>query len=210
MNTRFNLLEHPLNWVFSRTGSIAILRALLDSREGMSGRAAARAAGMNHQTCAVAVNRLEGLGVLKRQGSGKTQLIRLNAENLLVRDLLLPLLRGERDFFGRMKADISGWAGPKALCTVLFGSVARLEAEPGSDADLLLLASPAAKAALTAAADEFRRDFAPRYGIRLSPVILTVREALGRLKKGDPLIKNIMREGIDLGPAKLKEVLNDA
>ena len=207
MNTQLNFPGQPLNWVFSQAGSIAVLRALRDSREGMSGRAVARAAGMNHQTCAVAVNRLEQLGVLKRRGSGKTQLISLNAESLLVHDLLLPLLRGERDIFVRMKADISGWAGSMAVCAVLFGSVTRLEAVPGSDADLLLLTSPAAKAALTAAADEFRRGFFPRYGIRLSPVILTVREALARLKKGDPLIKNIMREGIDLGPDKLKDVL---
>lgn len=207
MRLGHNLLESPLNWVFSQSGSIAVLRALLDSKEGMSGRAVARAAGMNHQTCAVAANRLEGLGLLKRQGAGKTQLIRLNAENLLVRDLLLPLLRGERNYFVRMKAEISGWAGSKALCAVLFGSVARHEAEPGSDADLLLLTSPAAKAVLTAAVDDFRRGFGQRYGIRLSPVILTVREALGRLKKGDPLIHNIMLEGIDLGPAKLKDVL---
>lgn len=128
----------------------------------MSGRAVARAAGMNHQTCAVAVNRLERLGLLKRQGSGKIQLIRLNAKNLLIRDLLLPLL---------------------------------------------LLAPPAEKVALAAAADEFRGSFAPRYGIRLSPVILTVREASSRRRKGDPLMKNIMREGIDLGPAKLGDIL---
>jgi len=207
MRTQLNLLEHPLSWVFSQSGSIAVLRALMDNREGMSGRAVARAAGMNHQTCAVAVNRLELLGLLKRQGSGKIQLIRLNSKNLLIRDLLLPLLRSERDFFGRMKAEISAWAGHRALCAVLFGSAARLTAGPGSDADLLLLAPPAEKAALAAAADEFRGSFAPRYGIRLSPVILTVREALSRLRKSDPLMKNIMREGIDLGPAKLGDIL---
>lgn len=207
MGKRINIIEHPLECILSHPSSVPVLRALKDSKEGMSGRAVAREADINHQTCALAIIRLEALGVLRRRGSGKTQLISLNTANFIVRDLLLPLFRGEQELAARIREDIRNGITGRAQCATLFGSVARREAAPGSDVDLLLLTSPKAKAGLTAGVDEFSRDFILHYGIRLSPLIMTVREAKARVKSGDQLLKNILREGIDLGPDKLGDIL---
>lgn len=207
MSRPLTFIEHPLSWIFSHASSVAVLRALKDSKEGMSGRAVAREAGINHQTCAVALIRLEALGVLSRRGSGKTQLISLNTANSLVRDMLLPLFRGERELAAHIRADIRDGIAKRALCATIFGSAARRESKPGSDVDLLLITAPQTKTILTAAADEFSRAFTLRYGIRLSPIILTVREAESRAEKSDPLLKNIMRDGIDIGQTKLGELL---
>ena len=50
---------------FSRPSPHAVLRALKDSREGMSGRAVAREAGVNHQAGAVAIRSLEAMGLVQ-------------------------------------------------------------------------------------------------------------------------------------------------
>ncbi|MBU2575424.1 MAG: nucleotidyltransferase domain-containing protein [Elusimicrobia bacterium] len=202
-----DFLEKPLDWVFSTPSSVAVLRSLRDSKEGMSGRAVAREGGINHQTCALTVIRLESLGLVKRQGSGKTRLISLNFDHFLIQEVLLPLLRKEREMAARIRRDIAGGIGEQALSTTLFGSAARGGSVPGSDVDLLVIAPPEAKTGLVKKAEDFSREFMRRYGIRLAPIVMTVREAKNRAGKADPLLGNILREGIDLGAGKLREVL---
>ena len=132
-------LRYPLDRIFAASSHIPILRALQNSREGMSGRAIAREARIDHQSCAVAVGNLEALGILQRQGGGRTQLIRLNFENILVKNSLLPLLRQERELLMKAKQEIVETFKDDALAMTLFGSAARGHDAPGSDLDVLLL-----------------------------------------------------------------------
>ncbi|HBL18202.1 MAG TPA: hypothetical protein DD417_15970 [Elusimicrobia bacterium] len=202
-----NPLTHPLSIVFSAPSHLAVLRALCDSREGMSGRAVSRAAGINHQACAVALKKLGGLGLIRRQGAGRVQLVSLNFDHFLVRDLLLPALRKERELMSAIRDEIAGKVGKYALAASLFGSVARGTAETGSDLDMLLVVAGSIKRSLADKARDFSAEFRNRYGIRLSPIVLSVKEAKTRLEQDDPLILNILAEGIDLGPKKLKDIL---
>lgn len=203
------MLAFPLDWILSGASHIAILRALMDSKEGMSGRAVARASRINHQTCAQALKRLEGLGIVRRMGSERTQLIRLNFDNFLVQQLLLPLLRKEREFLAHIRQDMRRSFGQHVRAAVLFGSAARGETKPGSDVDLLLIAGAESKATARDRAREFSAAFLDRYGFRLSPIVFTAHEATARIRKKDPLLENILKEGVDLGPGRLREVLND-
>lgn len=204
-----NLLEYPLDWVFSAPSHIAVLRALRDSREGMSGRAVARLAGVNHQACAVALKKLEGFGLVKRRGSGKTQLVSLNFRHFLIQEILLPALRKERELMAQIRREITSKLGKRVVSAALFGSVARGEARPGSDVDLLLLVpASASKDAVADEAQDFSSDFTQRYGVRLSPIVLTSYEAKKRIRKSDPLLEAILKEGIDLGPKPIREVLS--
>ncbi len=196
-------LRYPLDRVFSVSTRLPILRALQDNREGMSGRAIAREAGINHQSCAVAVNKLETLKLLQRQGSGKTQLIRLNFDNYIVKNLLLPLLRQEREFQKALKREIVEVFREDALSITLFGSAARAQDVPESDIDLLLLVQAHLKNKIQDKAITYCSVFMPRYGIRLSPIIMTVGQARDRVRREDPLMKNILYEGVDLLPKKL-------
>ncbi|KAF0127231.1 MAG: hypothetical protein FD189_416 [Elusimicrobia bacterium] len=183
------------------------MRALKDSGEGMSGRAAARAAGINHQACKQALDRLEAIGLVIRQGSGHTQMLRLNFEQQLVKEALLPLFAAESTFRTRMRADIARGFGKNARSATIFGSSARSEDRPGSDIDLLLVADGRTKTALADKAAEFGRGFTRKYGIRLSPIIYTAGEAKARHMAGDPLIENVLAHGVDLLEKKLREVL---
>ena len=103
---RISQLRSPLDRVFSRPSHLAVLRALKDSREGMSGRAVAREAGVNHQAGAVAIRSLEAMGLVQRLGSGHTQMIHLNFDHHLVAELILPLLRREGDLLSAIRRDI--------------------------------------------------------------------------------------------------------
>lgn len=202
-----SFLRYPLNWVFSAPSNIAVIRALKDSREGMSGRAAARSAGFTHQACRRALGELEAAGIIIRQGSGHTQLIRLNFNNFLVKDALLPLFRAEKSFLLSARAGIEKEFRRYARTATLFGSSARKEDEPGSDVDLLLVTDAQDKERLAERARDFGRKFIAEYGVRFSPMALTIREARARYRKSDPLLNNILTHGIDLLKERLEDIL---
>jgi predicted nucleotidyltransferase len=199
--------KYPLDRLFSNSSHIAILHALQDGREGMSGRAIARQAGMNHQACAVALKNLESMGVVHRQGNGRTQLLRLNFDNRLVKNLVLPLLRGERDLFKEAMRDIAQHFGHEAEAITLFGSVARGQDVLGSDLDVLLIAKGGAKNKILQNAARYSADFTKTFGIRLSPTVWTLAEARKKVRQKDRLMQNILSDGLDLLPKKLREVL---
>ncbi|MBI2119451.1 MAG: nucleotidyltransferase domain-containing protein [Elusimicrobia bacterium] len=201
-------LRYPLDRIFSISSHTPILRAIQDCREGMSSRAIAREARVNHQSCAVAVKNLEALGLLQRQGSGKTQLIRLNFKNYIVKNLLLPLLRQEREFLKKLKQEITETFKKDALAITLFGSAARDQDILGSDIDLLLIIQGPNKNKILTHAMTYSSTFVHRYGIRLSSIVMTVRQVKDRVKRSDPLMKNILSEGIDLLPQRLKNLLS--
>jgi predicted nucleotidyltransferase len=165
----------------------------------MSGRQVARQAGINHQTCAVALGRLEELGVVRRQGSGQSQLFQLSRDNLLVRDLLIPLLRKEREIFPRVVRRVGELAAGRCVRALVFGSVARGEERRESDLDLLLIADGARRQVSTRqTANELRAVMAKEWGLRVNAIVLTQRAVEVRRQRGDPLIANILREGIEI------------
>jgi predicted nucleotidyltransferase len=190
-----------LNQVFAAPSHLAVCRALLDTAEGMSGRRVAREARVNHQTCSVALGRLEEVGVVRRQGSGQSQLFRLNRENLLVRDLLIPLLRKEREVFPRILRRLGELVAGRCLRALVFGSGARGAERRDSDLDLLLVAdSPRGQAATRRAAEEARAALAGEWGLRVNAIVLTQRSLERRRERNDPLVLNILQEAIEVWP----------
>ncbi len=207
MTNKINFLQQPLNWILSAQSSVAVIRALKDSKEGMSGRAISRAAGFTHQACRQALSKLDAVGCIERQGSGKIQLVRLNFNHLLVKDALLPLFRAEKHFTRSIREIIRKEFRDYARSATLFGSVARKEDRPGSDVDLLLISDEKNKLCLSNKAHAFARQFILQYGIRLSPIVFTSRNARARYKKSDPLFENILSQGVDLLKERLKDIL---
>lgn len=206
MRARKAAFRQPLGPVFAAPSHLAVCRALLDTAEGMSGRQVARQAGINHQTCAVALGRLEELGVVRRQGSGQSQLFQLSRENLLVRDLLIPLLRKEREVFPRIVRRVGELAAGRCVRALVFGSVARGEERRESDLDLLLIADgPRGQASTRQAANELRAVMAKEWGLRVNAIVLTQRAVEVRRQRRDPLIANILREGIEIAIDRRKD-----
>jgi len=202
-----NYLRRPLDWVFSAPSNVAVVRVLKDNKRGMSGRAIAREAGFNHRAVGRAINDLETMGLIDRLGSGKTQLIRLNFDHNLVKDVLLPMFAAEKRTMGELRSMLRKEFKGDAVVATLFGSAARNEEEPGSDIDILLIVKYGGKARLIAKADALGSRLAQRYGLRLSPLVKTAREIKSRPRRADPLIRNILAEGVDLLDTSLEDFL---
>ncbi len=206
MRARKGVFRQPLDAVFAAPSHLAVCRALLDTAEGVSGRQVARQAGINHQTCAVALGRLEELGVVRRQGSGQSQLFQLSRENLLVRDLLIPLLRKEREIFPRVVRRMGELAAGRCVRALVFGSVARGEERRESDLDLLLIADgPWGQASTRQAANAMRAVMAKEWGLRVNAIVLTQRAVEVRRRRRDPLIESILQEGIEIAIDRKKD-----
>lgn len=189
------VIHRPLDYIFAARSQVAVLRVLLDSAQGLTGREIARQAEMNHQACLQSLTRLEKLGLVRRQRGGSTHLFAMNREHELVAKGILPLLRVERDF-GRqiirmLKRDFEGMV----LAGGIFGSVARREEAPESDLDIcFVVASAAEREAAHARVNESAPTLWKRFGVRVSPTILTKTELKRRYAKKDPFLKGMLAD----------------
>ncbi len=206
MKKRNNIIARPLDIVFSAPSHVAILRALKNVKEGLSGREVARRAGINHQTCADALVRLESRGVVLRLGSGKNQLFRLNWNSSLIQGVILPMLEAERKEFSLMKDDLARLMEGKCVAGVLFGSTARGEETPESDFDIALIVEKNNKSI-----PEFIHTLVNRgiekWGIGISPIVLTRSEFSRRADDEDPLVMDILNQGIVIYGKPLQALL---
>ena len=80
---------------------------------------------------------------------------------------------------------------------VVYGSVARGEANAHSDVDVLVLAPGGENQYWRMArAHEAVRDLS--IGLPLSPLVMTAEEVEHRLSRGDPFVRDILAEGVEL------------
>jgi hypothetical protein len=98
MRTHRRTQQRPPDPMSAASSRVPVLRALLATTEGMTGRHVARAAEINHQTCANTLARLSALGIVARQIAGRAQLFHLNRDSPLVHDLLVPLFNRDQHF----------------------------------------------------------------------------------------------------------------
>lgn len=119
-----------------------------------------------------------------------------------------PLFEAEIDFIPRLGEAIEAAAKVPLRSVILFGSLARGDARPDSDIDLLYLAMTAdirkvAEANLHAAAPALQRQF----GRRISCLVWSTREFLRRDLSGDPLAREIMNTGDAIVGATLTQAI---
>jgi predicted nucleotidyltransferase len=209
MRVRVGFFRRPLDEIFAAPSHVSVLRALLDSAQGMSGREVGRRARISHAAATRALHRLTHCGVVQRLGSGTTQLFRLDQANVLVTDLLRPLFLRERETYRHLLELLRRTAKRSDATVVLYGSAAREQETPDSDLDLLLIAPSAGEREAThelgaMIAEEVGRQL----GYRVAPMVLT--RAQLRQRRDEPLIAAIRREGIVVSGDGLEEMLSGA
>jgi predicted nucleotidyltransferase len=121
---------------------------------------------------------------------------RLNEEHWLVRTGIRPLFDVESAFFAAVGEAVRKAAGVPVRSVLVFGSVARGEAEPGSDIDLLCLTLRAgtrleAERNLAEASGEFRRKF----GRRCSVLVLPAAEFARRYRQRERFAREVVEAG---------------
>ena len=94
------------------------------------------------------------------------------------------------------------------ISLIIFGSAARSEDRPKSDLDLAFIAKDARTASLLEKElAEINADFIKKFGNMLAPFIITRADFLKKAKAGDPLIREITREGKVLAGKMISEIL---
>jgi predicted nucleotidyltransferase len=182
--------------IFPNKTAVKLLGAL-SNLDGMhSGRALARLAVVNHQSCSLALKKLTALGVIKRDGGGRSALYGINRENVVVKKIIEPLFKAAGSLKDELGGDLSGLAGPETASIILFGSMAKGSETSGSDIDVMIVVKSAGNK--RTAADRLAKEagfFIGKYGNVISPAILSEPEFKREYKKKTGLIMNIFRSG---------------
>ncbi|MDX6769207.1 MAG: hypothetical protein SF051_06715 [Elusimicrobiota bacterium] len=176
-------LARPLDAVLSSGSRVAVLRALAGLAEGLGGRQVARAAGLNHQTAALALAALERLGVVQRLEWGAQRVLwRLDRRRWLVTEALEPLLAKEKAHARAVAAAVKSRFKGVGLGVLLHGDAAKGALAPGKPLKLAVVGGGRAAAdAVRGLATELRE----RYGVAVEGRVVTPAEAsrLGALEE---------------------------
>jgi len=201
MNSRIDIITA----LFGGHARTAILRLLVGQDSPLTGRQVAELAHLSQPGAARALEHLAGLGVISRRRVGRAITHELDRENLLVQSIVLPAIRAERSFLEDLARELEATFAGIATTVVLFGSVARDDAQHGSDIDVLVVVpDDDAAREVNRVADEVGNRFFRRYGMPLS-VIITPVGSLG--STSESFLSQVLEEGLLVLGVPLSEVM---
>ena len=189
------MLFEPLDHILGTRSKVRLLRVLVPLDRPVSGREAARLAGLSHQAIAV-LDDLAAAGIVERQEASGQHLYTFARSNSLA-PVIERLFSEERMRAAELFRRLAWFLGSteSVLGAVIFGSAARGEAVPGSDLDLLVVVPDATSKRW--AADrlvDLSPDVRRMFGAELSPVVLTLAELHRQHAEGDPFIEEVLRD----------------
>lgn len=114
------------------------------------------------------------------------------------------------EFFGRLRAAITAWSVPRPETVVVYGSVARGDADSASDVDLLIVRPERVKPDDPAWLDRSSAlaDVVTRWtGNRCEPVEYTARELRKPTRARSSFVETIVTEGVTVYGKPLDRVL---
>lgn len=204
-------LDHPLDDVFSSASHVRVLRALFGLPVGMgrSGRDLARRAGISHPRAGQVLGDLTEQALVRVERMPRADLYRLNREHVLAAPLaelfrVEPKLRS--DFLARLTNELKSRHLPLKQARV-FGSAARGDMTPQSDADLALVTSRDQVEVVQAAGEAIAEKIRERFGMRINVLVGSPSlERLTRSRQARRAVwQAIERQGIDvLAPARVR------
>lgn len=199
-----NILED----ILGHKSKIKILRYLISSKLELAGREISRVIGIHHRTCHAALKELASFGVVVMRRSGAAIAYKLNDNNLLVKEILIPIFALEKDLLPRVISLILKDVHIRVISAIVFGSVSASRERGTSDVDVLFLVlSKKDQAALIEKFEKVEYDFILKYGNMFSPLVLTKHEFYRRLKHKDRLMRNIIQKGKAVYGKTIQEVL---
>lgn len=190
------MLFDPLDQILGTRSKLRLLRALAPLHRPVSGREAARLAGVSRQAISV-LDDLASAGIVRRQETAGQNLYLFNRDDRLA-PAILHLFDEEAgrtaELFQRLACIVE--ESGSAMSAAVFGSAARGEAGPGSDLDLLVIvedieAQRSVYDSLVESTMALENDF----GVELSPVVLTAERIQRQYAEGDRFILEVLRDG---------------
>jgi predicted nucleotidyltransferase len=207
------MLLQPLDAVLSSRSKVRLLRALLPLQDGVSAREAARLAGIPSAPALRALADLVALGVLHRTALPSQHLYRINRDNSLVPDGLVPLFHAEQarvtQVFSTLRDAFEQELADGHLRTLaVFGSAARASDHPGSDLDVLAVTREPQH---VPAIHEKLVDLAPglerRFGLDVSPVAMAQHQFQSECSGGDSVMASALHEARVIAGLPLEQLL---
>jgi len=189
-------LHYQLDEIFSRGSKVKILRYLFREDDEQTGRGIARAVGMSPSMAHSVLSELSAEGLVDVKKNGNAKLYRLRRGNHILEKLLKPLFAGEQDIFRELIKDLNSGllSSEQEIVNIsIFGSVAARRETVRSDLDLLVVIGTGSdKKSIQNSIDKLSIDLAEKYGIALSPYVVTGGELKKRRDRQLPLVKSIL------------------
>lgn len=201
------MLLNVLDEILGRRSNVRLLRALTPLEHPVSGREAARLAGLSHRAI-VSLDDLTSLGLIERRETTGQHLYSFNGRHALA-PAILELFTAEHERTAALLNTVKRHAeAAGAAYAGVFGSAARGEETPGSDLDVIVLVdlsnrSEEAHESLIAASEALQHEF----GVRLSPVVLTLEQARKQARQRSPFLRDVMRDARRILGPPLEELL---
>jgi predicted nucleotidyltransferase len=169
-----------LDILFGTKARTVLLRRLARESLPLSARQLAELSGLTHRAVIAALEPLVEEGIVSKRTAGPAYQYSLQRDHAAVETVLLPALAAEDTLPGLMASELIALFSPVALSITLFGSAARDEDVPGSDVDVLVVASGAGgREKVEESAETERARFFRRFGRPLSVHCLVHAELSG-------------------------------
>jgi predicted nucleotidyltransferase len=207
------MLFRPLDQALGSIAKVRVLRALMTLGSPASGNELRELARIRSKSGhKIALDQLVALGIVERDETRRVHFYRLNRDHDLAHPLAA-LFEAESRRISALRQALQdildrGAVRERTLSIILFGSNARGDARPTSDADLFVVAAdePSALRVREVLVDA-TSDLQHRFGLRISPLVLARERIQERYRDGDPLMKNIENEGRTLYGTHFQEVV---
>jgi predicted nucleotidyltransferase/predicted DNA-binding transcriptional regulator len=192
-------ITKPLNKILDSESKIEILRFLCETGAEWNGRQIAKEIAVTPATAHKALNSLNEEGVLILRNMGKTHVYSLNADNIVVEEMLKPLFLKESEMLaGILKAIKRHIRKSKIkneiISAVLFGSVNVKQDHPMSDIDVAVVVDSAkVKRKAERLFEEIDREISSKFGNTVSAYINAKSEFKSKKKSNMAVIKNILK-----------------
>lgn len=131
-------LRFPLDDILSSKTKVSVLRALVLSPTGLTGRDLARATGLGQSNVSVALKQLVAAGIVEARVVQPALEYRVRTDDEPLLTCLRELFQTEKDRLPHIVSELATRV-PDLLSLILFGSQARGTQHSGSDADLLVV-----------------------------------------------------------------------
>ena len=191
-------ITQPLDDIFQNKSTVRVLRQLvLFPSKVTTGRGLAKELDMNHATCIRALNALVALGVISRRSVGKSSVYEFPSDSILYKEFLKPLFEKEANLLNDLVGILSKGIRQNIQSIYLFGSVARAEDTSESDIDIaFILKSGVDKGRAEEVLGINKREVYRLYRIGTNALVYTSEEFERMKRKGHPLAKEILSEGV--------------
>lgn len=207
------MLLQPLDAALSSQSKVRLLRALLPLEDGVSAREAARLARIPSAPALRALADLVALGVLLRTELPTQHLYRINRDNSLVPEGLVPLFQAERTRLSQVFVTLRDAFEVELINDTLrtlaiFGSAALGADHPKSDLDVLAVTGEPQHVSgvhekLVGLAPELER----RFGLDLSPVVIAQHQFHRECSVDDSVMVSALHEARVIAGLSMERLL---